>query len=68
MMNTSQKLMFLVEGTKGNVSIVNNEISQLATSIQSCVEKQQVTTKIYKTYHLQYNKLQHQKLKDYHWP
>ncbi len=39
MMNTSQKINVLVEGTKGNVSIVNNEISQLATSIQSCVEK-----------------------------
>ncbi len=29
MMNTSQKINVLVEGTKGNVSIVNNEISQL---------------------------------------
>ncbi len=26
MMNTSQKINVLVEGTKGNVSIVNNEI------------------------------------------
>jgi hypothetical protein len=39
MLNTSQNINVTVEGTKGNVSIVNNEFSQLATSIQSCVER-----------------------------
>ncbi len=53
MMNTSQKINVLVEGTKGNVSIVNNEISQLALQYSLVLKKQQVTTKF--TRHIIFN-------------
>jgi Lipid membrane protein of large eukaryotic DNA viruses len=39
LMNTTQTVNLTVEGTKGNVSVVNNQFTQLATAIQSCVEK-----------------------------
>jgi hypothetical protein len=39
LINTSQAIEINVEGTQGNVSVVNNQISQIAVSIQSCVER-----------------------------